>query len=99
MMNNIDEVTDKRLEALQKIERDKMRVAVAYNKKVKGKSFQVGVLVCKTILPIGINNNTFGKWSPSWEEPYKIVKVCSENSTSWRLCKDNNCLELLMGDT
>jgi transposase InsO family protein len=34
MMNNNDEVTDKRLQALKKIEKDKIRVARAYNKKV-----------------------------------------------------------------
>jgi hypothetical protein len=39
MMDNIDEVTDKRLQALKKIEKDKIRVARAYNKKVKFKSF------------------------------------------------------------
>ena len=32
MMDNIDEVTDKRLEALVEIEKDKRRVARAYNR-------------------------------------------------------------------
>ena len=45
MMDNIDEVTNKRVKALKEIEKDKLRVARAYNKKVKGKSFQVGDLV------------------------------------------------------
>ena len=39
MMDNIDEVTDRRLKALKEIEKDKLRVARAYNKKVKLKSF------------------------------------------------------------
>ena len=39
MMDNIDEVSDKRLQALREIKKDKLRVARAYNKKVKGKSF------------------------------------------------------------
>jgi hypothetical protein len=64
------------MEALEEIEKDKRRVARAYNKKVKAKSFQVGDLVWKTILPIGSKSNKFGKWSPSWEGPYKVVKVC-----------------------
>ena len=72
MMDNIDEVTDKRL---KEIEKDKLRVARAYNKKVRAKSFQDGELVWKIILPLG----TFGKWSPSWEGPYKIVKVIFGN--------------------
>ena len=47
MMDNIDEVTDKRLRVLKKIEKDKLRVARAYNKKGKGKFFQVGDLGLK----------------------------------------------------
>ena len=80
MMDNIDEVTNKRLKALKEIEKDKLRVARAYNKKVRIKSFQVGDLVWKTILPLGMKSNKFGKWTPSWEGPYKIVKVISGNS-------------------
>jgi hypothetical protein len=44
-MDNIDEVTDKRLMALREIEKDKIMVVKAYNKKVKAKSFHVGDLV------------------------------------------------------
>jgi hypothetical protein len=40
MMDNIDEVTDKRLEVLEEIEKDKRRVARAYNKKVKVNLFR-----------------------------------------------------------
>ena len=75
MMDNIDEVTDKRLKALKEIEKDKARVARAYKKKVILKTFQVGDLVWKTILQIGAKDHKFGKWSLSWEGSYKIVKV------------------------
>jgi hypothetical protein len=80
MMDNIDEVTDKRLQALKEIEKYKIRVARAYNKKVKLKSFQVGKLVWKTILLVGTKDHKFGKWYPSWEGPYTIVKVITRNS-------------------
>ena len=80
MMDNIDEVSDKRLQALKEIAKDKLRVARAYNKKVRAKSFQVSELVWKTILPLGTKSNKFGKWSPSWEGPFKIVKVIFGNS-------------------
>ena len=39
MMDNIDEVSDKRLQSLKKIEEDMLRMARAYNKKVRAKSF------------------------------------------------------------
>jgi hypothetical protein len=77
MMDNIDEVTHKRLTALGKIEKDKIIVAKAYNKKINAKSFQVGDLVWKTILPLRSRGRKFGKWSPSWEGPYKITEDTS----------------------
>ena len=80
MMDNINEVIDVRLKALKEIERDKGRVAKAYNKKVKSKSFQVEELEWKTILPIGTKSNQFGKWSPNWEAPCKVIKVIFGNS-------------------
>ena len=79
-MDNIDEVNDKWLQALNEIEKDKLRVARAYNKKLRAKSFQVGELVWKMILPLGTKSNKFGKWSPSWEGPFKIIKVIFGNS-------------------
>jgi hypothetical protein len=78
MMDNIDDVTGKRMEALEEIEKDKRRVARAYNKKVKAKSLDD--LVWKTILPIGSKSNKLSKWSPNWEGPYKVVKFCPWNS-------------------
>jgi DNA-directed RNA polymerase subunit K/omega len=61
LMDNIDEVTDQTLQALQEIEKDKIRVARAYNKKVKLKSFQVGDLVLKIILPVSTKDHKFRK--------------------------------------
>jgi hypothetical protein len=78
MLDRLEEVSDQRIKALG--ERDKFRVARAYNKRVKKKSFQVGDLVWKTILPIGSKSNKFGKWSPNWEGLYRIEEVISENS-------------------
>ena len=70
MIDRVDNLNDERLKALREIEKDKLRVARAYNKKVKAKSFQIGDLVWKTILPIGSKDNKFGKWCPSWEGPF-----------------------------
>ena len=55
-------------------------MARAYNKKIRPKYFQVGELVWKIILPPGTKSNKFGKWLPSWEGPYKIVKDIFGNS-------------------
>jgi hypothetical protein len=80
MMDNTYEVTDKRVTALGEIEKDKIMVAKAYNKKVKAKSFQVGDLVWKTVLPLRSKDRKFGKWSPSWEGPYKVIQMMSGNT-------------------
>jgi hypothetical protein len=39
MLDRLDEVSDERVKALGEIDRDKLRVARAYNKRVKEKSF------------------------------------------------------------
>jgi hypothetical protein len=52
MMDTIDVVPEGRLKAFQEIEKEKMRVAKAYNKRVKMKTFQIGESVWKMILPL-----------------------------------------------
>jgi hypothetical protein len=80
MMDNVDEVMDNRFKVLKEIEKEKLQVARAYNKRVTEKSFQVGDLVWKMILPWETRDRKFGKWSPSWEGPYKLVGVVPGNA-------------------
>jgi hypothetical protein len=80
MLDRLDEVLDERVKALGEIERDKLRVARAYNKRVNEKLFQVGDLVWKTILPIRSKSNKFGKWSSNCEGQYRIEEVILRNS-------------------
>jgi hypothetical protein len=49
MMDTTDAVPEGQVKAVQEIGKEKMRVAKAYNKRVKRKSFQIGELVWKTI--------------------------------------------------
>ena len=70
MMDNIDEVVDKRMKALKEIERYKFHITRASNKKVKNNLLQVGNIVWKTVLPLRTKSNQFYKWSPSWQRPY-----------------------------
>jgi hypothetical protein len=80
MLDRVDEMSDERVKALGEIERDKLRVAKAYNKRVKEKSFQVRDLVSKTILPIRSRSCKFEKWSLNWEGSYRIKEVVLKNS-------------------
>jgi hypothetical protein len=84
---------------LEEIEKDKRRVARAYNKKVKVKSFQVDDLVWKMILPIGSKSNKFGKWSPSWKVCTRLSRFVLGILTWWKLCKDDDFQGLSMGGT
>jgi hypothetical protein len=74
---NLDE---ERLRALHILMRQKERVAKSYNKKVKSKTFDVNDMVWKVILPMDKKNETLDKWSPSWEGPWKILRVFSNNA-------------------
>jgi transposase InsO family protein len=50
LMDRLDELPESRFEALRELEKEKLRVAKMYNKRVKEKSFKVGNLVWKMIL-------------------------------------------------
>jgi hypothetical protein len=80
MLNSLDEASDERIKALGEMKKDKLRVARAYNNKVKKKPYQIGDLIWKMILPIGSKSNKFRKWSPNWEGSYRIEEVIPENS-------------------
>jgi hypothetical protein len=44
------------------------------------KSFQIGDLVWKTILPLGTRSGKFDKWSRSWEGPFRVIQVLPGNA-------------------
>jgi hypothetical protein len=67
MMDKVDKALESRLKALEEIEKEKVKIAKAYNKRVMKKSFQVGDLLWKTILPLEARSGKFGKRLPSWE--------------------------------
>ena len=75
-----DDLAGHRLNALINIEANKTRVGRWYDKKVKAKSFDQGDLVWKLVLPIGTKDPKFGKWSPTWEGPYKISRCVPGNT-------------------
>jgi hypothetical protein len=65
---------------LEEIEKEKIKIAKAYNKRVVEKSFRVGDLVWNTILPLGTRSGKFGKWLPSWEGLFRVIRVVSGNA-------------------
>jgi hypothetical protein len=57
-----------------------VKIAETYNKCVVEKSFQVGDLVWKMILPLGTESGKFGKWSPSWEGLFRVIQIVPGNA-------------------
>jgi hypothetical protein len=72
MKDGLEDLASDRLNALINVEANKARAGQWYDKKVKVKTFAQGDLVWKFIMPIGTKDSYFGKWSPTWEGPFKI---------------------------
>ncbi|KAK2437569.1 protein NYNRIN [Trifolium repens] len=80
MSDELVDLDEERLSALEVLTKQKERVAKAYNKKVKSKSFNIGELFWKVILPMDRKDRVLGKWSPNWEGPFKIVQLYSNGA-------------------
>jgi hypothetical protein len=70
----------KKVKVEKEVEKEMLKIAKAYNKCVVEKTFQVGDLVWKTILPLGTRSGMFGKWSPSWKGPLRVTRVVMGNA-------------------
>ncbi|XP_021832497.1 uncharacterized protein LOC110772368 [Prunus avium] len=75
MAQELDDLDEIRLGTLDKLRAQKEAVAQAYDKRTKAKSFGIGDLVWKTILLVGSKDPKFGKWSPTWEDPFLVHQV------------------------
>ncbi|XP_051127810.1 uncharacterized protein LOC127249160 [Andrographis paniculata] len=75
ILRRLDYVHEDRMMALENIRANKMKVARAYNKKVRRRTFQERDLVWKAVLPETFKDNMLRKWSPTWEGLYQVRKV------------------------
>ena len=75
MKDGLEDLAGHRLNVLINVETNKARVGRWYDKEVKVKTFDQGDLVWKLILSVGTKDSKFGKWSPTWEGPFKI-NIC-----------------------
>ena len=80
MKDGLEDLAGHRLKALANVEANKARIGRWYDKKVKVKSFDQGELVWKLILPIGTKSSKFGKWSPTWEGPFRVNRCVPGNA-------------------
>ncbi|XP_057418119.1 uncharacterized protein LOC130712297 [Lotus japonicus] len=80
MLDELVNLDEERISALDILTRQKDRIAKAYNKKVKDRSFVTGDYVWKVILPMDKKDRAYGKWTPNWEGPFKIEKTLPNNA-------------------
>ena len=67
MRQELEDLEEARLDAYNLLVVQKKIVERAYNQRVRQKTFGEGELVWQTVLPVGIKDPRFGKWSPNWE--------------------------------
>jgi hypothetical protein len=65
MLAELDDIDEQQIAALNLIMIQKKKVALAYNKRIKPRSFFVGDMVWKVILPPGTKDHFLAKWSPN----------------------------------
>ncbi|XP_050916486.1 uncharacterized protein LOC127131615 [Lathyrus oleraceus] len=80
MLDELVDLDEERLKALELLKWKKKRVENSYNTKVKIKTFSPEYLVWKVILPMDRKDRTLGKWSPKWEGPFQILQVFSNGA-------------------
>ncbi|XP_050919596.1 uncharacterized protein LOC127137154 [Lathyrus oleraceus] len=80
MLDELVDLDEERLNALELLKRKKKIVENSYYKKVKVKSFLPENLVWKVILPMDRKDRILGKWSPKWEGPFQILQVFSNGA-------------------
>jgi hypothetical protein len=97
MLDELVDLDEERIKALEMLTRQKERVARAYNKKVKSKTFSVGNLVWKVILPMDKKDRVLGKWSPNWEGPFKVVQVFSNGAYEIEELTEEQCSLIING--
>lgn len=78
MMAKLDDLDEGKLLALDHLMVKKNKVERIYNKRVCLKSFKMGDLVWKLILPIRHKDHCLRKWSPNWEDPYICLRFYPE---------------------
>ncbi|XP_025675624.1 uncharacterized protein [Arachis hypogaea] len=80
MFDELNELDSERILALDNMIRQKESIAQSYNRRIKEKSFNIGKLVLKVILPMEKKSKFLGTWSHTWEGPFQVVGIYSENA-------------------
>ncbi|XP_024195751.1 uncharacterized protein LOC112198888 [Rosa chinensis] len=75
MWQEHEDLNEQRLAALDNLVMEKQRIARAYDKRTRGRSYKEGDLVWKVVLPFGEKLTDRGKWTPRWEGPFVVHRI------------------------
>jgi hypothetical protein len=71
-LEELEALDEKRLEAQQHLECYQVQLSLAFNKKVKPRSFQQGDLVLAVRRPINTLHKIGNKFTSKWDGPYVV---------------------------
>jgi len=97
VLDELVDLDEERLKALDVLMRQKERITKFYNKKVESIFFDVNDLVWKVTLPMDKRNKTLGKWAAGLEGPWKILRVFSNNAYEIEELNDDNRIMRING--
>lgn len=84
MWQELGDLDESRLTALDSLVVEKKRISIAYDKRIYGLSFKVGEFVWKTILPLREKSRERSKWSLRWEGPFIIDRILGKGAYQLR---------------
>ncbi|XP_016199115.1 uncharacterized protein LOC107640073 [Arachis ipaensis] len=94
MFDELNDLDSERILALENMIR---QIARSYNRRVREKCFSIGDLVLKVILPMEKKSRFLSKWSHTWEGPFQIIELYSENVYRIKDIKSGNIVNSVNG--
>jgi hypothetical protein len=88
MMDKVDEAPKSWLKALEEIEKEKVKIAKAYNKRVMGKLFQWEIYYGKQFCHWGLELVSLVNGCLVGNDRLELSGLCRVMFTSWRTLKD-----------
>jgi len=79
-LQELEALDNKRLQPQQQIEFYQARITIAFNKKVKERTFKKGDLILAVRRPMVMTYKTKGKFLPKWEGPFVVESVYSNGA-------------------
>lgn len=82
MLDELEELNEDRLMALDQIQLNKRKVEKAYNNHIQLKCFSECDIAWKSIMPLGAKDLECGKWSPNWEG--HLYRLDTTECANWK---------------